>query len=379
MPELPPLPQADEPAPSARVDFPCPSCGAKMTWSPEADALACDHCGHKMEVPRSAAATILERPLEEAGEAARGLGRELRVAQCKNCGARVTFEDVATSLECLFCGSANVLAQEANRNALRPESLVPLDVGREDVQAKLSAWTRALWFRPNALKQLKAFEAQGVYVPCWTFDCHVDSEWSADAGHYYWTTQVVPVMVNGKLTMRAQPVRKVRWVPAWGNRRDDYDDVLVHASEGVPVALVERLGGFDTQRLVPYRPEYLAGWHAEEYQLDLEHAWERGQTRVVEQQERRCAGDVPGDTHRALRVHNTIRDVRWKHVLLPLWTVSYRHAGKVYTVLVNGQTGQVHGEAPLSWAKIVLFVLAVLAGLGLVVLVLSIIAAVSSM
>jgi len=88
---------------------------------------------------------------------------------------------------------------------------------------------------------------------------------------------------------------------------------------------------------------------------------------------------VPGDTHRALRVHNTIRDVRWKHVLLPLWTVSYRHAGKVYTVLVNGQTGQVHGEAPLSWAKIVLFVLAVLAGLGLVVLVLSIIAAVSSM
>jgi hypothetical protein len=350
-----------------------------MTWSPEVDALACEHCRHRMDVPRSEHATILERPLEEAGAAARGLGRELRVAHCKNCGARVTFDEVATSRQCLFCGSANVLAQEANRNALRPDSLVPLDVSREDVQAKLRAWTRGLWFRPNALKQLKGFDARGVYVPCWTFDCHVESGWSADAGHYYWTTQMVPVMVNGKLRMQAQTVRKIRWVPAWGERRDVYDDLVVHASEGVRIDLVQRLGGFDTKRLVPYRPEYLAGWHAEEYQLDLEQAWQRGQARVVEEQERRCAGDVPGDTHRALRVHNTIRDVRWKHVLLPLWTVSYAHAGKTYSVLVHGQTGRVHGQAPLSWIKILLLVVAVLAGAGLIVLVLAIVAALSSM
>jgi hypothetical protein len=332
-----------------------------------------------MEVPRSDGATILERPLEEAGQAARGLGRELRVASCKNCGARVAFEDVSTSSACVFCGSPSVLAQEANRNAIRPESLVPLDIGRDEVQQRLREWTRRLWFRPNALKRLAAYDARGVYVPCWTFDCNVESDWSADAGHYYWTTEMVPVMVNGKLRMQARTVQKIRWEPAWGERRDAYDDLVVHASEGVRIDLVQRLGGFDTKRLVPYRPEYLAGWHAEEYQLDLAQAWERGQARVAEQQERRCAGDVPGDTHRALRVHNTIRDVRWKHVLLPLWTVTYRHSGKPYSVLVNGQTGRVHGQAPLSWIKIALFVLALAAGVALIALVLALLAAVGAL
>jgi len=108
---------------------------------------------------------------------------------------------------------------------------------------------------------------------------------------------------------------------------------------------------------VPYKPEYLAGWRAEEYQLDLEHGWAKSQEAVVESQQRRCAGDVPGDTHRNLRVRNAISGIRWKHVLLPVWSLQYRFRGETYTVLVNGQTGQVAGKAPISWAKIALAVL----------------------
>ena len=116
---------------------------------------------------------------------------------------------------------------------------------------------------------------------------------------------------------------------------------------------------FDTSELVPYKPEYLAGWRAEEYQVDLEQGWEAGKERVVEIQRSRCSGDVPGDTQRSLRVRNVISDVRWKHILLPLWSLQYRFGKKTYTVLVNGQTGLVVGRAPLSWVKILLAVLVV--------------------
>lgn len=368
----PPLPHTEQaPSPSAQVDFPCPNCGAKLTWDPSQDALHCDHCDHRMAVPRGEG-TILERPLEEAGEAARGLGRELRVSRCDNCGARVAFDEVATSEMCVFCGSSSVLVQEANRNALRPESLIPLEIGRESVEINLRKWTSGLWFRPTAIKNLARFDAQGVYVPCWTFDCAVDSQWSADAGHTYWTTQMVPMMVNGKLRLQAQRVRKVRWVPAWGDRHDVYDDLLVHASKGIPERLVKKLGSFDTAALVPYRPEYLAGWRAEEYQLDLEQGWEIAKRRIVASQEARCAGDVPGDTHRFLRVHNTVRDVHWKHFLLPMWTVTYTHANKPYSVLVNGQNGRVHGQAPYSWVKILLLIAGIAGVLALAGLVLAV-------
>lgn len=170
--------------------------------------------------------------------------------------------------------------------------------------------------------------------------------------------------------MRMQMVRerRIRWVPAWGRRDDAYDDDLVCASQLAP-DLMAKLGGFDTKKLVPYRPEYLAGWRAEEYQLDLEGGWAKSQERVVASQQSRCAGDVPGDTHRNLRVRNTISGVRWKHVLLPLWSLSYRFRGETYTVLVNGQNGCVAGKAPISWVKVALFVLAVGAGIGVLALV----------
>src|SRR5262249_8661223 len=158
----------------------------------------------------------------------------------------------------------------------------------------------------------------------------------------------------------------VRWEPAWGARDDAYDDLLLHASKGLPESLAAKLGAFDLKGLVPYRPEYLAGWRAEEYAIDLATAWKSGQERIVASQESRCAHDVPGDTQRNLRVANRIHDVRWKHVLLPVWSISYAYGGKNWPVLIHGQSGRVVGEAPLSWAKILLLVLVILAVLAVV-------------
>jgi len=353
---------------SAKVDFPCDNCGADMTWDPEQDALACEFCGGSKPVPRGEG-TIVERALEDVGDAALGFGLELRVAKCANCGARVAFEGSSTAEQCVYCGSANVLDQEANRNALRPESLIPLDVARREVEESFRRWIAGRWFRPNALKKVGSFDAVGVYVPFWTFDSKVHSSWSADAGYYYWVTETYTTIVNGKPQVRTRQVRKIRWVPAWGERDDAYDDDLVLASRGVPQDLMAKLGDFDTGVLVPYRPEYLAGWRAEEYELDLEGGWRVGLKNVVDSQHARCAGDVPGDTHRDLRVQNRVFDVRWKHVLLPIWSLQYRFKRSTYTVLIHGQTGRIVGKAPYSVAKILGLVLGVaVAGLVLALL-----------
>ena len=261
----PPLEDDLAPAP---VDLDCDQCGAALTWDPVADALACGHCGATRPVPR-AEAEIVERPLAAAGQAQRGLGLEVRVARCGNCMARVSFAEATTSTACLFCGSPNLLDQEANRNALRPESLIPLDVGQEKVREEFLRWLGGLWFRPNALKRTRNFEALGVYVPAWTFDARVHSEWSADSGTYYWVDVSYTTTENGERVARTRRERRTRWRPAWGERDDAFDDIEVLASTGIDAGLAGRLGAFDTRELVPYQPEYLAGWHAEEYQLDL--------------------------------------------------------------------------------------------------------------
>lgn len=353
---------------SAQFAFLCENCGAEMTWDPDADALVCAHCDHHRAVPRLEG-TIVERSLDDARTVERGFGCELRVAQCKECGARVTFDGSEMSETCVFCGSSSVLAQEARRNALRPESIIPLDIGRATVEQRFGEWKRGLWFRPSALQRVSKYGATGVYVPCWTFDAQVHSDWTADAGYTYYETVMVPVSVNGRITMQPRQVAKIRWVPAAGARDDAYDDLLVHASGWLKRELADKLGAYDPKGLVPYRPEYLAGWRAEEYHADLLEGWAIAQKEIASVQESRCSGDVPGDTQRDLQVRNVIRDVKWKHILLPLWTLTYAFGGKSYTVLIHGQTGRVQGEAPLSWVKIlvaVLLVAAIVLGIVLV-------------
>lgn len=375
MPDVPPdiasQSAASDPE-SLRADsrarrFTCKNCGADMTWDPSKDALVCDHCGAEIAVPR-ATAQIVERPMSAAGSAARGFGVETRTASCKSCGAKVAYEGQATSLACPFCGAPAVLEESSYRNALRPESVIPLHVGATKVEAAFKAWIGGLWLRPSALRNTKQFNALGVYVPAWTFDAVVDSQWSADAGYYYTVMEPRPVMVNGRMQMQMVPVQKVRWEPAWGRRHDVYDDVLVRASRGLPEGLAQKLGSFDLKALVPYRPEYLAGWRAEEYAVDLDSAWKSGLASIVSSQEKRCSGDVPGDTQRDLSVHNVVSDVRWKLLLLPLWTLTYRYGGKPYTVLIHGQSGHIVGEAPWSAVKIAFLVLLILLVLGVVAL-----------
>jgi hypothetical protein len=253
------------------------------------------------------------------------------------------------------------MEQTANRNLIRPESLLPFGVDHGAAQSRFKSWLGGLWFRPSDLKQRASVgQIAGVYVPYWTFDAQADSRWTAQAGHHYYTQETYRAPDGTTKTRRKQ---HTRWVPAWGSRRDHYDDVLVCASKGLPVELAESLRTFDTRQLVAYAPGYIAGWRAEEYALPLNDAWRRASQRIEAQQRSRCSGDVPGDTQRGLNVATRLTETTFKHVLLPLFIASYRYKDEVFRFVVNGQTGEISGKAPYSWIKIAAAVI-----LGLVLL-----------
>ena len=347
--------------------YKCPSCTAEMTFDVESQSLKCAHCGTTQAIEGEGQLAIVEHDLDQglARSAQRGLGAPVRATRCGECYATVSFPENVTSTACEFCGSSQVLAQEANRNLIRPESVVPFRVDGGNAAGLFRKWLGSLWFRPSDLqRRARVSTMAGVYVPYWTFDSKVQSSWTAQAGYYYYETETYwDRDPNGKQVQKTRQVRKTRWEPAWGSRGDAYDDVLICASRGLPEELARRLGTFDTRGLQPYDPKFLAGWKAEEYALDLNGGWAQAVQRMEASQSQRCAGDVPGDTYRNLHVTSRYFDETFKHVLLPLWLASFRYGGKAYRFLVNGQTGEVEGRAPYSVIKIVLFVLAILLGI----------------
>jgi hypothetical protein len=136
-----------------------------------------------------------------------------------------------------------------------------------------------------------------------------------------------------------------------------FDDVLVLASRSLPKRYTDALEPWDLSGLMPYQPEFLAGFRAEAYQVELEAGFTEARAKMDRQIERDVRFDIGGDRQRIHSIDTALSDVTFKHVLLPVWMAAYKYQGKSYRFVVNGQSGRVQGERPWSAWKIAVAVI----------------------
>ena len=84
--------------------------------------------------------------------------------------------------------------------------------------------------------------------------------------------------------------------------------------------------------------------------------------------ERLCGAEVPGDTYRNLQVDADYSGQTFKHILTPIWLLTYNYGARNFQVVINGYTGVIAGKYPKSWVKIFFAVLAMLAIAGFIFL-----------
>lgn len=356
----------------AQKKFQCPACGAEAVWTPEKQALVCPWCGTvspaQVELTATGPQLIQEHDLVAAlraiPDARRGWQASKIAVRCQSCRAITVFDPERVGQRCAFCGSSALVPYEEIKESLRPESLLPFKLSEAQVRQAVRQWWAKRWFAPNRLKRAALTDTvRGLYIPYWTFDAQVHAEWTAESGYYYWDTEWY---TDAQGDRRSRQVRKIRWVPSSGSLDHFFDDELVPASRGLPPGLLRRIEPFPTGELVPYQAGYLAGWVVERYQIDLVTAAQAARERMAAHLRQMCAAQVPGDTQRNLRVAADYSGQTFKHILVPVWLLTYQFGRKSYQVLVNGYTGALAGAYPKSWVKITLAVLAVLALLALV-------------
>lgn len=336
--------------------YSCDGCGSLMLYDAATKAMKCPFCGGAKGIERDASYIAVEHALDDVPDD-RLRTEAPKTFRCERCGAEVVFPGATVSASCPFCGSAQVVERKGAAGRILPQSVLPFLVPLEAARAKWREWLGTGWFRPRGLRDSATGESlAGVYLPFWTYDTRTWSRWTAEAGFSYTVT------VGSGQDQRTET--RTRWEFASGERRDFHDDVLVCASKGLDEGMLEHAYPYGLKDLQPYRSDYLAGWAAEEYIVDLKEGWRRARERVNEAEVRACSRDVPGDTQRGLRVWTQHAEVTWKHALLPLWIATYRWRDKTYRFLVNGQTGKVAGTAPVSWVKVAVAVV-VAAALGI--------------
>ncbi|MGV3664307.1 MAG: zinc ribbon domain-containing protein [Prosthecobacter sp.] len=333
--------------------FACPACGAEAVWTPSKKALVCPYCSTVSPAELKADGTLVEEndlvtALRAIPDDQRGWAAERKTVKCQSCHAISVFDEKRVAQRCDFCGSPSIIAMEDVGTPIRPGSQLPFKVPETQVREDIRRWYGSHFWAPNKLGEKALTDTlHGMYLPYWTFDAHAECPWEAEAGHYYYTT-------NSK----GERTRHTRWEYASGHVSTDFDDVLVPASKGVHTKLLEELQPFPTTSdLLPYDPGYLSGWVVEQYQIDLIQGAQDSRQRMDDLLRAQCVAQIPGDTHRNLRISPDYSAQTFKHILLPVWLLSYTYGTKNYQVAVNGSTGKITGEYPLSWVKITIAII----------------------
>jgi LSD1 subclass zinc finger protein len=362
--------------------FPCKSCGAKLSFSPGTDTLQCPYCGTTNDIPKTDEG-VEELDLETwvAKLAAEHETHEQEHLKCKNCGGEQTLPANLFASACIFCGTP-ITSQSYAQRLIKPKSLVPFKITRLQAQEKWRAWIRGLWLAPSKLKQYAQGDGgmKGLYVPYWTYDAQTWTQYTGQRGddrtESYSTTNS-----NGERVTQTRTVTD--WTSVSGSVSFFHDDVLVSASktafgatnsgdDGIPLLGMfnHELHTWNTKELVPYQEEYIAGFQAEAYQIDLKEGFGIAKRQIDAKVEQLIRADIGGDHQRITSVNTHYSHLTFKHILLPMWVSAYLYGGKTYRFAVNGQTGEVQGESPKSGWKVFFLVMGILA-LVFVVLVLA--------
>lgn len=311
--------------------------------------LFCSNCG--TENPNGVDATGLGAAQKTTQPKQQASALSFR---CDQCGASMSYDASAKSLRCPFCGGSQLTARSDART-LKPSGVLPFRIEQSQVENLLRQWlARGFWKPGDASERSIVSKVTQVYVPFWVFSATTETAWTADSSS-------VPIGARGS------------WRPLSGTHNGTYEGVLVGASGILTPLEIEEIAPFDLSQLVAPEEVDLDHVIVEEFRVPRRDARSQA-TALVERFESNQSNQLVPGSSRNLKVNVRIQDMRSVPLLLPIWIMVYLYRDKPFRVLVNGQTGEVYGVAPFSYAKLTV-VIAAMFLLTLIVIVIAVIAA----
>lgn len=147
-------------------------------------------------------------------------------------------------------------------------------------------------------------------------------------------------------------VREVEWYSLAGRHHSFYAQEIVAAAGSLDPAELQAVLPLDTRGARRFELAWLEGRPVVQADAPADAALPTAQERFAAREREAVQAFLPGDEARDVRVETSLHRVQGALVLVPVWVASWSHRGRVWRILINGQSGAYTGEAPLSLLRL---------------------------
>lgn len=327
-------------------EYKCLNCGAGLEFDPPSYQWICGYCFSAFE-KEQLDCVLTEEPPEQAWP-------ELDSFHCRSCGAELITDGTTSATSCLYCKSPAVIKARLS-GSFRPSSLIPFRLTKAQAEDIYRKWIGKRLFAPNEFKSREEIKrVTGVYAPFWLFDCLADGTLVGEG-------TVVDSWRQGdyKIT-RTKHYEVVR------KGKAQYRQIPVDASKKLDDTLMHKIEPYNYSDLTGFSMQYMSGFMAEKYDVPADEAEQIMRKRVEKYTEDRLRAAVKGYTsYRATDKKITLSEKSHSYSLLPVYLLINKYRDKEYIFMVNGQTGKVVGDVPVSTVKQLAFAGSVFAAVWL--------------
>ena len=347
------------------TNYQCPACTGPLHYAGDSGKLECEYCGSAYDVAEieklyagkeaaaetqaASAAAAQAAEAEELGEdqgeyAASGESWDpegMKAYSCPSCGAELVCDETTVATSCPYCGNPSIVPGQF-AGMRKPDYVLPFKLDKKAAEDALRQYYKGKKLLPKAFSAENHIqEIKGVYVPFWLYDGEADADVSYAATRVFTTTRG-----NERITTTEHyQVRRAGTVR--------FERIPVDASSKMPDEHMDSIEPFDYSELKPFSTAYLPGYLADKYDEDAEKCAQRADRRA-----KATALDVMNNSVKGYatciptRENVRLRRGSVKYALMPVWMLSTQWKGQNFLFAMNGQTGRLIGDLPISKGRL---------------------------
>ncbi len=336
------------------VTYACPNCGAGLIFDAQKGKFACEFCLSDFEKQDLEASGNADKVREREAQD-REFCEQMRAYFCPSCGAEVMADGETVADFCYFCHNPVVLADKLS-GAFRPDRIIPFKFGKQQAIEKFLKYAKSHRYVPRDYFCAEQVDKiTGVYYPFWVTDADSSAALTAEGTRIRtWIVGNIKYTETTRLEFEREG-------------EIHFEDIVTSALSTEDKEMLEGILPYPSESLEEFSAPYLTGFVAKKRDVERESLSEEIRERMEGYADRLLRGTIDGEMGRT-RPRLNIHQSHWEYALMPVWVLTYRDKeGQIYKYAMNGYTGKVYGELPVSKAKLAATFAAIMAAVAAVI------------